>query len=189
MNYSIHQSAYVDESATIGDGSKIWHFCHVQAGAILGTSCVLGQNVFVGKNVSIGNTVKIQNNVSVYEGVKLEDNVFCGPSVVFTNVKDPRSSFPQQGKYVSTLVKEGATLGANSTIVCGVTIGRFAFIGAGTVITKDVPEFALIVGNPGKQIGWMSRAGKKLDFSKSEIEKCEKSGKTYALSNGKVVEN
>lgn len=189
MNYFKHESAYIDDSVTIGEGTKIWHFCHVQSGSTLGIGCVLGQNVFVGSNVLIGSRVKIQNNVSVYEGVQLEDNVFCGPSVVFTNIKDPRSSFPQQGKYITTLVKEGATLGANSTIVCGITVGRFAFIGAGSVVTKDVPEFALIVGNPGKQIGWMSRAGKKLNFTASDTDKCEKSGKIYLLRNGKVLEN
>ena len=162
----------------------------MQAGARIGQQCVIGQNVNVGNNVRIGNFVKIQNNVSVYEGVTLEDYVFCGPSMVFTNVVDPRSKYPQVGSkfYRPTLVKEGASLGANSTIVCGHTIGRFAFVGAGAVVTKDVPDFALVVGNPARIVGWVSEAGRKLVFDKEGLAACEKSGKRYRLSNGSVAE-
>jgi UDP-2-acetamido-3-amino-2,3-dideoxy-glucuronate N-acetyltransferase len=190
MDYFKHESAYVDEPSQIGEGTKIWHFSHVQSGAKIGRNCILGQNVNIGNNVVIGNFVKIQNNVSVYEGVILEDYVFCGPSMVFTNVIDPRSKYPQVGSqfYKQTLVKEGATLGANSTIVCGHTIGRFAFIGAGCVVTKDIPDFALVVGNPGKITGWVSEAGKKLQFDKEGIAFCEKSGKGYILKNGILEE-
>jgi UDP-2-acetamido-3-amino-2,3-dideoxy-glucuronate N-acetyltransferase len=190
MNYFKHESAYVDEGCRIGDGTKIWHFSHVQSGAVIGTHCVLGQNVNIGNNVSIGNYVKIQNNVSVYEGVVLEDYVFCGPSMVFTNVIDPRSKYPQAGSefYRKTLVREGASLGANCTVVCGHTIGRFAFIGAGAVVTKDIPDFALAVGNPARVIGWVSEAGKKLVFDKSGKATCERSGKIYSLENGMVKE-
>src|SRR5690606_24826925 len=167
----VHESAYVDDGAQIGAGTRVWHFCHVMPGAVIGQHCSLGQNVFVANNVTIGNFVKIQNNVSVYEGVTLEDYVFCGPSMVFTNIINPRSKYPQVGTefYLKTLVKEGASLGANSTIVCGNTIGRFAFIGAGAVVTKDVPDFALLVGNPGKIVGWVSEAGKKLNFNAEGI--------------------
>jgi UDP-2-acetamido-3-amino-2,3-dideoxy-glucuronate N-acetyltransferase len=188
--YFVHESAYVDDNVEIGEGTKIWHFCHVQSGARIGKKCVLGQNVNVGNNVIIGNFVKIQNNVSVYEGVILEDYVFCGPSMVFTNVSNPRSKYPQVGSqfYLSTLVKEGASLGANCTIICGHTIGRFAFVGAGTVVTKDVPDFALVVGNPGRIVGWMSEAGRKLVFGQNDIARCEKSGKEYKFENGRVKE-
>lgn len=185
-SYFVHESAYVDDNVEIGDGTKIWHFSHVQSGARIGKKCVLGQNVNVGNNVVIGNFVKIQNNVSVYEGVNLEDYVFCGPSMVFTNVNNPRSKYPQVGSqfYIKTLVREGASLGANCTIVCGNTIGRFAFIGAGTVVTKDVPDFALVVGNPGRIIGWMSEGGERLVFDSNGIAKCGKSGKRYKLDQG-----
>jgi UDP-2-acetamido-3-amino-2,3-dideoxy-glucuronate N-acetyltransferase len=190
MAYFKHESAFVDEPCTIGDGTKIWHFCHVQSGAKIGQKCILGQNVNIGNNVSIGNFVKIQNNVSVYEGVILEDYVFCGPSMVFTNVVDPRSKYPQVGKefYKPTLVKEGTSLGANSTIVCGHTIGRFAFIGAGAVVTKDIPDFALVVGNPARIVGWMSEAGRKLSFDKDGFAYCEKAKKKYRLENNLVKE-
>lgn len=190
MSYFKHESAYVDQGCVIGDGTKIWHFCHVQSGARIGSNCVLGQNVNVGNNVVIGNFVKIQNNVSVYEGVILEDYVFCGPSMVFTNVLDPRSKYPQVGSkfYIRTLVKEGASLGANSTIVCGHTIGRFAFVGAGAVVTKDVPDFALVVGNPARIVGWMSEAGRKLIFDDKGFAVCEKSGKKYKREDQVVTE-
>ena len=190
QKYFKHESAYVDDNVEIGEGTKIWHFSHVQSGAKLGKSCVLGQNVNIGSNVTIGNYVKIQNNVSVYEGVILEDYVFCGPSMVFTNISDPRSKYPQVGAkfYKKTLVKEGASLGANSTIVCGHTIGRFAFVGAGAVVTKDIPDFALVVGNPARIAGWFSEAGVKLVFDKEGIARCEKSNKTYKLENGIVTE-
>jgi UDP-2-acetamido-3-amino-2,3-dideoxy-glucuronate N-acetyltransferase len=190
MSYFKHESAYVDENVEIGEGTKIWHFSHVQAGAKIGMNCVLGQNVNIGSNVVIGNLVKIQNNVSVYEGVVLEDYVFCGPSTVFTNIVDPRSKYPQAGSiyYIKTLVKEGASLGANSTIVCGHTIGRFAFIGAGAVVTKDVPDYALVVGNPAKHVGWLSEAGQKLIFDKDGFAFCSKSNKKYKLEKNMVTE-
>jgi UDP-2-acetamido-3-amino-2,3-dideoxy-glucuronate N-acetyltransferase len=188
--YFVHESSYIDENVKIGDGTKIWHFSHVQSGATIGRKCVLGQNVNVGNNVEIGDFVKIQNNVSIYEGVTLEDYVFCGPSMVFTNIIDPRSKYPQVGAryYRRTWVKEGASLGANCTIVCGHTIGRFAFVGAGAVVTKDVPDFALIVGNPARIVGWMSEAGKKLVFEKAGVAFCDKCGKRYKLDNGVVRE-
>ena len=188
MNYFKHESAYVDDGCVIGEGTKIWHFSHVQSGATIGRNCVLGQNVNVGNNVAIGNFVKIQNNVSIYEGVILEDYVFCGPSMVFTNILDPRSKYPQVGSkyYIKTVVKEGASLGANCTIVCGHSIGRFAFIGAGAVVTKDVPDFALVVGNPGRIVGWVSEAGKKLVFDANGVALCEKSKRKYRLQQGLV---
>lgn len=187
--YFVHESSYIDENVEIGEGTKIWHFSHVQSGAKIGRYCILGQNVNIGNNVIIGNYVKIQNNVSVYEGVILEDYVFCGPSMVFTNVIDPRSKYPQVGSqfYIKTLVKEGATLGANCTIICGNTIGKYAFIGAGAVVTKDVPDYALVVGNPAKLIGWVSEAGQKLEFNKEGIAFCKKSGKKYLLKNNSVT--
>jgi UDP-2-acetamido-3-amino-2,3-dideoxy-glucuronate N-acetyltransferase len=190
MAYFKHESAYVDDNVEIGEGTKIWHFSHVQSGAKIGTNCVLGQNVNVGNNVVIGNLVKIQNNVSIYEGVILEDYVFCGPSMVFTNIVDPRSKYPQVGSkyYLKTIVKEGASLGANCTIVCGHTIGKFAFIGAGAVVTKDIHDYALVVGNPAKQIGWLSEAGQKLIFDKNGIAFCSKSNKKYKLENNIVSE-
>lgn len=189
-DYYIDKHAVVDDNVEIGEGTKIWHFSHVQSGSKIGKKCVMGQNVNIGNNVTIGNYVKIQNNVSVYEGVTLEDYVFCGPSMVFTNILNPRSKYPQVGSqyYIKTLVKEGASLGANCTIVCGNTIGRFAMVGAGAVVTKDVPDFALVVGNPAKIIGWYSEAGKKLIFNGSSEALCEKSGKKYKLENGIVKE-
>ena len=189
-NYYINEYAVVDANVEIGEGTKIWHFSHVQSGSKLGKKCVLGQNVNIANDVVIGNYVKIQNNVSVYEGVTLEDYVFCGPSMVFTNIVDPRCKYPQVGKqyYIKTLVKEGASLGANSTIVCGHTIGRFAFVGAGAVVTKDIPDFALVVGNPARIVGWVSEAGKKLNFNKEGFAFCEKSGKKYQLKNNLVEE-
>ena len=164
MSVTIHSCAIVDDGATIGKSSCVWHFSHVCAGAKIGEKCSLGQNVFVGNDVVIGNNVKIQNNVSVYDAVTIEDDVFCGPSMVFTNVYNPRSAFTRKDEYRKTLIKRGATMGANSTIVCGVTVGQYAFIGAGAMINKDVPDFALMVGVPAKQIGWMSRFGERLDL-------------------------
>ena len=159
--FFIHKSSYVDENVQIGEGTKIWHFSHIQTGAIIGENCSIGQNVNIGNNVKIGNYVKIQNNVSIYEGVELEDYVFCGPSMVFTNIKVPRSEFPQKGSkhYTKTLVKRSASIGANATIVCGVTIGEYAMIGSGTVVTKDVPAYALVVGNPGRVVGKVDQKG------------------------------
>lgn len=189
-NYFVHESSYIDNNVTIGEGTKIWHFSHVQSGARIGKNCILGQNVNVGSNVVIGNNVKIQNNVSVYEGVTLEDFVFCGPSMVFTNIIDPRSKYPQVGSkyYIKTLVKEGASLGANCTIVCGHTIGKFAFIGAGAVVTKDVPDYALVVGNPAKIVGWISEAGEKLKFNDNGLAVCSRTHKKYLFENNLVRE-
>ena len=161
-DYFVHESSYVDEGARVGPGTKIWHFCHVMANATIGERCNIGQNVVISPGVVIGNNVKIQNNVSVYTGVTLEDDVFCGPSMVFTNVVNPRSHVSRRDEYKPTLVGRGATLGANSTIVCGHSIGRFAFVGAGAVVTRDVPEYALVLGNPAKLAGWMCECGTKL---------------------------
>ena len=163
--YFVHESSVIDDNVSIGEGTKIWHYSHVQAGAVIGNNCSFGQNVNVGNNVKIGNDVKIQNNVSVYEGVELEDFVFCGPSMVFTNIKIPRSEFPQRGSefYDKTLVKKSATIGANATIVCGVTIGEYAMIGSGAVVTKDVPAFALIFGNPGRVVGKVDIKGNRVE--------------------------
>jgi UDP-2-acetamido-3-amino-2,3-dideoxy-glucuronate N-acetyltransferase len=157
----IHESSYIDEGVTLGKGTKVWHFCHIQSGATLGENCSLGQNVNIGPNVKIGNGVRIQNNVSVYEGVEIEDNVFLGPSCVFTNVLMPRLDRPANGHYERTLVKEGASIGANATIVCGHELGEYCMIGAGSVVTKDVPPYALMVGNPARQIGWVNAHGDK----------------------------
>lgn len=188
--YFVHDTARVDDNVEVSEGTKIWHFSHVQSGSRIGRNCVLGQNVNISNNVAIGNYVKIQNNVSVYEGVTLEDYVFCGPSMVFTNIIDPRSKYPQVGSkfYKKTLVREGASLGANSTIICGHTIGRHAFVGAGAVVTKDIPDFALVVGNPARIVGWMSEAGQKLAFDKEGHAYCDKSHKKYRLTNGVVKE-
>jgi UDP-2-acetamido-3-amino-2,3-dideoxy-glucuronate N-acetyltransferase len=164
-NFFVHESSYVDTTAKIGSGTKIWHFCNVMKNAVLGKDCVLGQNVHVGPNVKIGNQVKIQNNVSIYEGVTLEDGVFCGPSMVFTNVMNPRSFISRKNEFKNTLVKKGATIGANATIVCGHTLGEFSFIGAGAVVTKDVLSHALMLGNPARQSGWMCSCGVKLPDS------------------------
>ena len=163
QNYFVHKSAFVDEPIQIGAGTKIWHFCHVQSGARIGDRCILGQNVNVANDVVIGNNVKIQNNVSVYTGVELEDDVFCGPSCVFTNVINPRSQIVRHGQYQRTLIRRGATLGANCTIVCGATVGRYAFIGAGAVVRGDVPDYALMLGVPAKRRAWMSRHGHRLE--------------------------
>ena len=161
--YFVHESSYVDSDVSIGDNTKIWHFSHIHTGAIIGENCSIGQNVNIANNVKIGNYVKIQNNVSIYEGVELEDYVFCGPSMVFTNIKVPRSEFPQKGSkyYTKTLVKRSASIGANATIVCGVTIGEYAMIGSGAVVTKDVPAYTLIVGNPGRIVGKVDKKGNK----------------------------
>lgn len=170
--YFVHPSSYVDDNVEIGAGTKIWHFCHVQSGARIGSKCSLGQNVNIGNNVRIGNGVRIQNNVSVYEGVELEDNVFCGPSCVFTNVNTPRAHFPVHGVYAHTLVKEGASLGANSTVVCGHTVGRSALIAAGAVVTCNVPDFALMAGVPARRIGWVCECGCRLENRIAEENNC-----------------
>ena len=172
--FYLHESSYVDDNVKIKSGTKIWHFSHIQTGAIIGKNCTIGQNVNIGNNVKIGNHVKIQNNVSVYEGVEIEDYVFCGPSMVFTNVMRPRSEFPQRGSeyYNKTLIKKSASIGANSTIICGSTIGKYAFIGAGAVVTKDIPDYALVVGNPGKIIGWVNKKGERLKFDKNGKSLC-----------------
>lgn len=188
-DFEVHNTAIVDDGAHIGKDSCIWHWTHVCAGAKLGEGCRLGQNVFVGNNVSIGRNVKIQNNVSVYDEVTIEDGVFCGPSMVFTNVYNPRADIPRKNAYRKTLVKQGATLGANCTIICGVTIGKYAFIGAGSVVNKDVPDYALMVGVPAKQIGWMSEYGEQLDLPlQGEGQAiCQHSGNHYMLVNGRCV--
>lgn len=188
MDYTVHPSAIVDEGAQIGEGSRVWHFVHVCGGARIGKGVSLGQNVFVGNKVIIGDRCKIQNNVSVYDNVTLEEGVFCGPSMVFTNVYNPRSLIERKNEYRDTLVKKGATLGANCTIVCGTTIGEYAFIGAGAVVNKDVPAYALMVGVPAKQIGWMSEHGEQLELPlQGQAETiCQHSGARYVL-NGTTV--
>jgi UDP-2-acetamido-3-amino-2,3-dideoxy-glucuronate N-acetyltransferase len=186
MAVQIHPTAIVDEGALVGDGTRIWHWVHVSGKAVIGRGCSLGQNVYVGNRVRIGNNVKIQNNVSVYDNVTLEDDVFCGPSMVFTNVYNPRSAVMRKDEYRDTLIKRGATLGANCTIVCGVVIGENAFVGAGTVINRDVPAFALMVGVPGRQIGWMSRFGERLSLplTGSGEATCPHTGDRYVLRDG-----
>ena len=183
----IHPSAIVDAGATIGAGSRVWHWVHVSAGARIGARCALGQGVFVGNDVVIGDNVRIQNNVSVYDAVTLEDDVFCGPSMVFTNVYNPRSAVPRKDEYRRTLVKRGATLGANSTIVCGTTIGAYAFVGAGAVVQRDVPDFALVVGVPARRIGWMSRHGERLalPLHGDGEAACPATGERYRLRKGR----
>ena len=181
---TIHESAYVDEPCTIGAGTKIWHFSHVLSDTHIGENCVLGQNVVVGPSVTVGNNVKIQNNVSIYKGVTLEDGVFCGPSCVFTNVNNPRSEINRQSEFMNTLVKRGATIGANATIVCGHTLGEYCFIAAGAVVAADVPDYALMVGVPAKRIGWMSRAGEKL----GDDLICPLDGSKYQLTSDETLE-
>jgi UDP-2-acetamido-3-amino-2,3-dideoxy-glucuronate N-acetyltransferase len=179
----IHPSAIVDDGAVLGADCRVWHFVHISAGARIGSGCSFGQNVFVANDVRIGDNVKIQNNVSVYDAVTLEDDVFCGPSMVFTNVHNPRSAVARKNEYRPTLVKRGATLGANSTIVCGTTIGRFAFVGAGAVVSRDVADFALVVGVPARRIGWMSRHGERLEFVDGRAA-CPATGERYVLHDG-----
>jgi UDP-2-acetamido-3-amino-2,3-dideoxy-glucuronate N-acetyltransferase len=183
MAYWAHPSAIVDDGAQLGEGTKVWHFCHVSAQARIGQRCALGQNVFVGNDVLIGDNVRIQNNVSVYDAVTLEDDVFCGPSMVFTNVYNPRAAVPRKNEYRRTLVKRGATLGANCTIVCGTTIGAYAFVGAGAVVNRDVPDHALMVGVPARRIGWMSRHGERLALPASGQGEaaCPATGERYRL--------
>jgi UDP-2-acetamido-3-amino-2,3-dideoxy-glucuronate N-acetyltransferase len=187
-DYFVHTSSYIDKPCEIGGGTKIWHFCHIQKNAKIGKKCILGQNVNIANDAVIGNNVKIQNNVSVYKGVEIEDDVFLGPSCVFTNVTNPRSQVNRQSLYEKTLIRRGVTIGANATILCGITIGRYAFIGAGTVVTKDVPDYAMIIGTPGKRTGWMSRHGVKLpDADKGGIMVCPESGLKYKELNKGIV--
>jgi UDP-2-acetamido-3-amino-2,3-dideoxy-glucuronate N-acetyltransferase len=186
-DYFVHESSYVDEGARIGAGTKIWHFCHVMSGAVVGERCNIGQNVVIASGVVIGSNVKIQNNVSVYTGVTLEDDVFCGPSMVFTNVINPRSHVPRKDEFRKTLVKRGATLGANSTIVCGITLGKFSFVGAGAVVTKDVPDHGLLVGNPARLAGWICECGTKLAAGTklpATATTCTACGAAYEAANG-----
>ena len=189
LNYTVHSSAIIDEGAQIGAGSRVWHFVHICSGAVIGKGCSFGQNVFVGNQVIIGDNCKIQNNVSVYDNVTLEEGVFCGPSMVFTNVYNPRSLIERKNEYRDTLIKKGATLGANCTIVCGSTVGRYAFIGAGAVVNKDVPDYALMVGVPAKQIGWMSEYGEQLNLPLSGEAStiCSHTGATYQLKNQQLT--
>lgn len=184
--YYLHPSSIADEGCRIGNGTKIWHFTHVMAGAVIGDNCVLGQNVFIGNKVVIGNGVKVQNNVSLYEGVVCEDEVFIGPSAVFTNVINPRSAIERKHEFRTTRIGKGATIGANATILCGIEIGAYAFIGAGAVVTRNVPTYALLTGNPARQTGWMSEAGEKLEF-KDSVAVCTISGAVYRLLDNETV--
>ncbi len=187
MSYFAHPSAIIDENVVIGEGTKIWHFSHVMSGSVIGNNCNLGQNVVVSPKVTLGNNVRVQNNVSIYEGVICEDDVFLGPSMVFTNVFNPRSAVSRKHEYMQTLVKKGASIGANATIVCGNEIGEFAFIGAGAVVTKPVPAYALVIGNPARQTGWMSEFGHKLSFDENGKATCPESGQEYQLENRVVI--
>jgi len=185
-NNRIHESAYVDEGAMLGDGINIWHFCHIMPGAVIGDRCNLGQNVMVASGVKLGSNVKVQNNVSIYEGVECEDDVFLGPSMVFTNILNPRSAVPRKGQYVRTLVKKGASIGANATIICGATIGRYALIGAGAVVRGDVEDYALMIGVPAVRKGWVSEFGHRLEFNTDGKAQCPESGAWYILEDEKV---
>ena len=187
QEFFAHSTAVIDEGAQVGDGCRIWHFSHVMSGAVLGEGCNLGQNVFVASGVVLGRNVKVQNNVSIYEGVTCGDDVFLGPSMVFTNISNPRSAVVRKGQYERTRVGKGATIGANATIVCGNDIGAFAFIGAGAVVTKNVPSYALLAGNPARQIGWMSEHGHRLIFDENGRATCPESGEEYELKKGLVI--
>ncbi|MBK9660879.1 MAG: N-acetyltransferase [Chitinophagaceae bacterium] len=187
MNFFAHSSAIVDEGCQVGDGTKIWHFSHVMPGCVIGNNCNIGQNVVVSPKVTLGNNVRVQNNVSIYEGVICEDDVFLGPSMVFTNVINPRSAVSRKHEYLQTLVRKGASIGANATIVCGNEIGEYAFIGAGAVVTKPVPAYALVIGNPARQTGWMSEYGHKLQFDAEGKAVCSESGTIYQLQDGRML--
>lgn len=186
MDYFAHETAVIDENCSIGNGTKIWHFSHIMSDCVIGEQCNLGQNVVVSPKVILGRNVKVQNNVSIYTGVICEDDVFLGPSMVFTNVINPRSAINRRNEYLQTIVKKGASIGANATIVCGNNIGEYAFIGAGAVVTKEVPDYALVVGNPSKQIGWVSEYGHRLEFDERGKAVCKESGQEYLLVDGKV---
>ena len=187
MEYFAHESAFIDEGCKIGKGTKIWHFSHIMSNCTMGENCNIGQNVVISPDVILGQNVKVQNNVSIYTGVVCEDDVFLGPSMVFTNVMNPRSSVNRRGEYLKTVVKKGASIGANATIVCGHDIGEFAFVGAGAVVTKHVPAYALVVGNPARQMGWMSEYGHRLEFNIAGSATCPESGEKYQLENNSVV--
>jgi UDP-2-acetamido-3-amino-2,3-dideoxy-glucuronate N-acetyltransferase len=186
-NFSAHETAVIDDGCSIGNGTRIWHFSHLMPGCEVGENCNIGQNVVISPGVVLGNNVKVQNNVSIYTGVICEDDVFLGPSCVFTNVINPRSAFARKDQYKSTLVEKGASIGANATIVCGNKIGEYAFIGAGAVVTKEVPPYALLVGNPAKQVGWISRAGHKLEFDSMGFANCPETKEKYQLENNKII--
>lgn len=186
MDYFVHPTAVIDSGADIGAGTKVWHFCHLMPGCSLGKDCNLGQNVFVASGVQLGDNCKVQNNVSLYAGVTAGNNVFIGPSAVFTNVNNPRAAVNRRGEYLPTTLNDGVSIGANAVIVCGVTLHAFAFVGAGSVVTKDVPAYALVVGNPARQIGWMSAAGGRLEFDDSGLAVCPEDGSSYRLTNGAV---
>jgi UDP-2-acetamido-3-amino-2,3-dideoxy-glucuronate N-acetyltransferase len=186
MDYFAHETAVIDEGCQIGKGTRIWHFSHIMSGSKIGDNCNLGQNVLVASDVVLGNNVKVQNNVSIYTGVICEDDVFLGPSMVFTNIVNPRSAVVRKDQYVKTLVGRGATIGANATIICGNTLGTFSFIGAGAVVTGDVPPYALVIGNPGRQVGWMSEYGHRLEFNETGRGVCPESGEEYELNGGSV---
>lgn len=182
-NYFFHESAVIDENCKIGDGTKIWHFSHVMSNSVLGKNCNLGQNVVISPDVILGDNVKVQNNVSIYTGVICEDDVFLGPSMVFTNVINPRSAVNRKSEYLKTTIKRGASIGANATIVCGNDLGKYCFIGAGAVVTKSVPNYALVIGNPARQVGWVSEYGHKLKFSKQNKARCIETGQEYILED------
>ncbi len=187
MEYFAHESAFIDEGCKIGKGTKIWHFSHIMSNCTMGENCNIGQNVVISPDVILGQNVKVQNNVSIYTGVVCEDDVFLGPSMVFTNVMNPRSAVNRRGEYLKTVVKKGASIGANATIVCGHDIGEFAFVGAGAVVTKHVPAYALVVGNPARQMGWMSEYGHRLEFNLAGSATCPESGEKYQIENNSVV--
>lgn len=187
MSYFSHHTAVIDEGCIIGEGTKIWHFSHIMPNSIIGKNCNIGQNVVISPEVILGNNVKVQNNVSIYTGVECEDDVFLGPSMVFTNVINPRSAIVRRDQYMKTKVKKGASIGANATIICGNDIGEYALIGAGAVITKEVPPYALVVGNPAKQIGWVSEYGHRLEFNENNLAVCQESEEKYMLKNGSVI--
>ena len=186
-NYKAHDTAVIDDGCDIGEGTSIWHFSHIMPRCTIGKNCNIGQNVVISPEVVLGDNVKVQNNVSIYSGVICEDDVFLGPSMVFTNIVNPRSAIVRKGQYSKTVVKKGASIGANATIVCGHDIGRYAFIGAGAVVTKHIPDYALVVGNPSRQIGWMSEFGHRLDFDQNGEAVCDESGERYKLEEQKVI--